>query len=1140
MNSEMLSSPLYLSAPYKYEPLSGPQSIRIAELVPQRDGERIQISLHETTLQDTPAYETLSYEWGESKGSQTIACGNGTLLITTNLLAALRRLRHPTLRRHLWIDAICINQEDVGERSQQVAIMGQIYRLGYKVLIWLGETVPCTSAALAKLPELGQKQEKFETEKEDFFRECYEGKRSLDSGAQYSAFDIECEWTAMFGDLRKTELKSPDNKNCQLWQGLCDIFSRTYFERVWIIQEVVLSPTAVVLCGPHRCDWSVFCLAARYCQTFLTLPHNRILNIIIQISDLKGNLTYKHPDYYAKYFEYSGNDRLDTMGLEAMKAADLKQKKFLSSLLINFSTSKATDPSDRVWALLSLLDDASQQLLKANYALDIGHAYQKAMIAVFCQKKGLALLSKFRPPSLSRIRGAPSWVPDFACDFSWGVRIQEEEEECDQEDFWDDENDESKDTYGCALPFTIDGDILLAKGIILGSITYCTYIISPAEMCHFDMDYWDWKEISISDLNPPDMSDFTLIASAHEETIHKGSSLWLLEGSFLDVLESPNGQVALYENSTSLYDCRIWACGGKYSLTPNEGEKTDLRKQWFSEWDSINKSFQLSQSDATNQGGTEYRGREQEVWDMQNYLAKHYHWAKQNWSDQLYVHKHGRQLLKTREGWLALGPIGINSVQIGDVIVTFGDRSERFALRPLADGTYSLRARCYIQGGTLGTFVSLDLGIASKIPKISHVTSHVTHMPRVPGSLCSYDGAGRASGLRLQVLRNRNIKLFKDSAQITGVIYVIGSWHKPKEITRRAVFFFTASPLGTMFARYLQAAAYNNLDQVNRIAGWRGFTVFPDVPHRSKPRFLTPTQHTLARTRLTGLTAPAELKISCTIFKRVFEKWHCYIFVLHWTLLDQGVIPAGSPFSLYLKAKSNIYSVTQINTLPTTNTALSVVAALAAGLVLVGCVLLAVWSIGETARVAAFIITGTNGVLSPMTVSWATTLMSNDAEERAIVTASMNAIGQAISVWSQLLEYPTVQAPNFHKGFITTSVIAVLQLVNLGVIWFLSRREMRWREKAAGEEGEESNSNGGGSSRDFTEFKMIGSAATNRNSTRDQGPKSRGSRDESHDLSEPTGSTVDSVNLRVDGIDRQLCRLAGQGDLYKQRDFLTR
>jgi ACS family pantothenate transporter-like MFS transporter len=133
--------------------------------------------------------------------------------------------------------------------------------------------------------------------------------------------------------------------------------------------------------------------------------------------------------------------------------------------------------------------------------------------------------------------------------------------------------------------------------------------------------------------------------------------------------------------------------------------------------------------------------------------------------------------------------------------------------------------------------------------------------------------------------------------------------------------------------------------------------------------------------------------------------------VLHWTLLDQGVIPAGQPFSLYLKAKSKLYSVTQINTLPTINTALSVVAALAAGLyadrtgrfwvpsvfaslgILVGCVLLAVWEIGETGRVAAFIITGTNGgmIASPSS--------KFETDIRFSLEPNDNVLGHDADVW---------------------------------------------------------------------------------------------------------------------------------------------
>lgn len=95
--------------------------------------------------------------------------------------------------------------------------------------------------------------------------------------------------------------------------------------------------------------------------------------------------------------------------------------------------------------------------------------------------------------------------------------------------------------------------------------------------------------------------------------------------------------------------------------------------------------------------------------------------------------------------------------------------------------------------------------------------------------------------------------------------------------------------------------------------------------------------------------------------------------------MDQNFMPYSTPFSLYLKAKPDIYSVSRVNTLPTIATAISVVAALVAGIiadrlhnywipsvvtsipVLIGMILLTVYNIGEHGRVAAFILTGFEG-----------------------------------------------------------------------------------------------------------------------------------------------------------------------------------
>ncbi|THZ69170.1 putative allantoate permease [Aureobasidium pullulans] len=328
-----------------------------------------------------------------------------------------------------------------------------------------------------------------------------------------------------------------------------------------------------------------------------------------------------------------------------------------------------------------------------------------------------------------------------------------------------------------------------------------------------------------------------------------------------------------------------------------------------------------------------------------------------------------------------------------------------------------------------------------------------------------------------------------ECCSFTGTIYVIGSWYKPGEIGRKVSLFFIASPLGTMFAGYLQAAAYTNLHGVHGIAGWRwlfivdaiitipiaaiGFFVFPDVPSRKKPRFLTTANHDLASKRLEGVTAPPQLKLSKSIFKRVFSRWHWYLLVLQWTLLDQNVAPGGQPFSLYLKAYPKIYSIVQVNTLPTITTAISIVAALTAGTfadktgkfwlasfvvtlpVIAGISLLVAWDVGEKGRLAGFFLTGFQGVMSPMTMSWATVIMAGDAEERAVVTASMNAIGQAIAAGTQVVQFPASRAPNFHAGFSSALATTVVQLVVIFLILFLWNRDKKKAIGSSADQGQE-------------------------------------------------------------------------------------
>ncbi|PMD37662.1 hypothetical protein L207DRAFT_431959, partial [Hyaloscypha variabilis F] len=76
---------------------------------------------------------------GSSLSPPTINISGSTLSITTNLFTALHYLRYVSSERHLWIDAICVNQQDLDKRSQQVKRMSSIYTLATRVVAWIGE-----------------------------------------------------------------------------------------------------------------------------------------------------------------------------------------------------------------------------------------------------------------------------------------------------------------------------------------------------------------------------------------------------------------------------------------------------------------------------------------------------------------------------------------------------------------------------------------------------------------------------------------------------------------------------------------------------------------------------------------------------------------------------------------------------------------------------------------------------------------------------------------------------------------------------------------------------------------------------------------------------------------------------------------
>lgn len=160
------------------------------------------------------AYECLSYVWGLPEDRKPIHIDTGEAVVafeaTPNLYEALLHLRDPVFEQILWIDAICINQNDDEEKATQVAAMARIYGLAKRVVIWLGSEADGSALAFQRLKDLAQMQQ------------------TLD---QPAPIDTSSE----HGDLEKVRhrrLSSVDSE-----QAVHALLGRPYFRRMWVCQE---------------------------------------------------------------------------------------------------------------------------------------------------------------------------------------------------------------------------------------------------------------------------------------------------------------------------------------------------------------------------------------------------------------------------------------------------------------------------------------------------------------------------------------------------------------------------------------------------------------------------------------------------------------------------------------------------------------------------------------------------------------------------------------------------------------------------------------------------------------------------------------------------------------------------------------
>lgn len=297
--------------------------------------------------------------------------------------------------------------------------------------------------------------------------------------------------------------------------------------------------------------------------------------------------------------------------------------------------------------------------------------------------------------------------------------------------------------------------------------------------------------------------------------------------------------------------------------------------------------------------------------------------------------------------------------------------------------------------------------------------------------------------------------------------YVLGSWYRGDEISRRGGVFYVGLTLGTLTASLFQSAASSNLDGVNGLAGWRwsfiinaittlplaiiGYLIWPGTPARPNRIFLSEKELQLARDRLEKHGAkPNHRPFTLKRLIRMFSSSRIWVLIV-WDIIFFNTSSNTAAMLLWLKSLKR-YSVPVLNQYNTIPPALGIfyvlffnfsadlglgrakAITLASLLNISGLLILTIWDVPESAKWYAFATTYSAVAVSSTLYGWANSILRFDIEERAVALIAMTTIATSTNAWIPLFTWQTVEAPRFPKGYPYALAASILQIA---MTWFI-------------------------------------------------------------------------------------------------------
>ena len=378
--------------PYQYHKLKKPRYIRLLRLKRRSFFSEPSCELAEFPLDEAPSFEAVSYTWGDEDPSIPVEVNGREILVTSavdELLFYQRSIFTPNL---FWIDAICINQEDKDEKSDQLPMMTDIYRRASRVVVWLGAPENRKDTRIV---------------------------RKMIRALNWPETFIPT--TALLPSLF-------DNEE-QAFIAVGRLFSHPWFERAWIVQEVAVGKIVHVMYHGTCIDWDVLTAAAK------RLGHDTVLKSrLLYHNTPKVSSTNTSDPRLGRSTTFNAVERIRWAHPEFLTRIRLSMEVGnilpLSLILVMTLPCKCKDPRDKVFAVLGIAKDGHNLPFKPNYKDDVDKVFLKTTAFVLSSEEWFLLFSiagrgyeSFNHiPRSQFMDRLPSWVPDYSSDTIAGTR----------------------------------------------------------------------------------------------------------------------------------------------------------------------------------------------------------------------------------------------------------------------------------------------------------------------------------------------------------------------------------------------------------------------------------------------------------------------------------------------------------------------------------------------------------------------------------------------------------------------------------------------------------------------------------------------------------------------------------------------